>query len=231
VVRISSAKLAELGAETLPGFVEPVPLDERRARAGSKAARSGRDFERELAETVHALYAETGIARLEFQNPPTVPTVDKSRRPGGKSKPAPPLRRIVGSAPFDFVGSLGPATFAPARAVAIEAKSWSSGGASLPIVSKAESKAKGHKGKGAGLDLDDLRNLAELVERWGWLSLVVWRVEGRVAVLLPDMLVRVAEDASPGDRIPRTWFHWITEGSIDYLRPSLACLGLLDRSE
>jgi hypothetical protein len=228
-VRLTAAQLDELHAETLPSVIEPVPQDERRVRAGLRAAKTGRSFEAELDSTVHGIYAREGIARLEPLNAPTVP-VGPPKGSKAKKPTGPPLRRIVGAAPFDFVGSLGPATIAPGRAVAVEAKSWGKRAASLPIVSKAEAKAKGLKGKGAGIDEDNLANLAELFERWRWLPLVVWRNDGHVGILRPSVIVSVSRARAAGElrRIPRDRFFWIAPGSIDYLRPVLEWEGLRD---
>lgn len=203
------------------------PSPSSRVTGGRKAQKSGTDFEEDLDKGYHAEYFRRGIASLSRHHMPTVPG-PPSGRPG-----SPPLRRVIGKAPYDFGGVLGPASPFPGRAIIIEAKHMSERAKSLAI---AHGKAKGAKGKRQGIDPDTIYRLATLWRQFHAAVGVVWRNEDTIGVLTPAGILWAEGEllrptlGTPLMRIDKDRFEWIERRSMDYLPTLLDSIAVLDRT-
>lgn len=221
-VRVSQRQLAELIGED-PGAVAEASPRPHRVAAGRRAAKSGRSLERDLGD-VHKAYRAAGVAALDNLNMATAPYVlpqavhALAKRAGTRTPGM--LRRIVGRAPYDFGGTLGPALGSRwcGRSVIVEAKNTTNPAASMAISE-------------AGVSMVQLVELVERWERWGAVSVLVWRNGDQVGVLGPAELVAVlaeAQEAGGKGRIRRDRFRWLTGcrqfGALDYLGAVLEAL-------
>lgn len=168
-----------------------------RPSAGSKASKAGTSFEADVAVYLEAC-ARRGLVLADRLNLPTAPG------------PEPHLRRVAGTAPYDFTGTLGVETPWPGRSFAIECKHTSKVGRSLRI--KTE---KQHQGLGR----DQLERLI-LLHAWGAMTALVWRNEHTLGLIDGAGLVLVKRRMLKGEtRIQRERFRWLDRDSLEFIPP------------
>lgn len=164
------------------------PKDPKRVITGTRTQNAGKVFEQDM-ERANAVYNDLGVARIEKLPVATAP-MPRSWMAGAHQKKSGIARILSERAPFDYYGTLGGEHWG--RAIAMECKATKEQNR-LPLGEKKT--IKSHQ----------ITACADSYNRFGTISVLVWKNGEKRGVLLPPQIVEVEREMRIGTMKSIPW--------------------------